>query len=230
MGGVEVSVEGRTGPARPLPYLASRAVSRLTNMPEPFRSIDLQDVREGDLARVGRKALHLGLMMRAGFPVPRGFVLPTDACEEAIRSSAEQIELDERLQAAIITAYRARGFRRVAVRSSATLEEPRRASFAGIYTTRVNVASDTELIRAVVECLRSMKTPRTALYRQHVGLKENDCGRGMAVVVQEMVDAEVSGVIYTLNPVTFSRDECVVNSVFGLGEPLVSGRDRKSVV
>lgn len=189
-----------------------------------FRIIDLQDIREGDLARVGRKALHLGVMMQAGFPVPRGFVIPTDACEEAIRSSGEAIELDERLQAAIVTAYRARGFQRVAVRSSATLEDLRHASFAGIYTTCVNVASDTELIHAVAECLRSMKAPRTTLYRQHVGLKENGSGRGMAVVVQEMVDAEVSGVIYTLNPVTFSRDECVVNSVLGLGEPLVSGR------
>lgn len=193
-------------------------------MTERFRIIDLQDVREGDLARVGRKALHLGVMMQAGFPVPRGFVIPTDACEEAIRSSGEAIELDDRLQAAIVTAYRARGFQRVAVRSSATLEDLRHASFAGIYTTCVNVASDTELIHAVAECLRSMKAPRTTLYRQYVGLKENGSGHGMAVVVQEMVDAEVSGVIYTLNPVTFSRDECVVNSVLGLGEPLVSGR------
>lgn len=193
-------------------------------MTEQFYIIDLQDVREGDLARVGRKALHLGLMMRAGFPVPRGFVIPTDACEEAIRSSGEQIELDEPLRAAIIAAYRARGFQRVAVRSSATLEDLRHASFAGIYTTRINVASDAELIQAVVECIRSLQAPPTALYRQQVGLEENGCGPGMAVVVQEMVDAEVSGVIYTLNPVTFSRDECVINSVFGLGEPLVSGR------
>jgi len=196
----------------------------LKEMAGRFRIIDLQDIREGDLTRVGRKALHLGVMMRAGFTVPRGFVIPTDACEEAIRSSGQQIELDEQLQAAIIAAYRARGFQRVAVRSSATLEDLGHASFAGIYTTRINVASDLELIHAVVECLRSLQAPRTALYRQHVGLEENGCGPGMAVVVQEMVDAEVSGVIYTLNPVTFSRDECVVNSVFGLGEPLVSGR------
>ncbi|CBE69404.1 MAG: hypothetical protein F9K13_09635 [Candidatus Methylomirabilis oxygeniifera] len=192
-------------------------------MTEQFRIIDLQDVREGDLARVGRKALHLGLMMRAGFPVPRGFVIPADACEEAIRSSGEAIELDERLQTAIITAYRARGFQRVAVRSSATLEDLRHASFAGIYTTCVNVASEVELIHAVAECVRSMTAPRTTLYRRQVGLEENGSRRGMAVIVQEMVDAEVSGVIYTLNPVTFSQDECVVNAVFGLGEPLVSG-------
>ncbi|MDD5559492.1 PEP/pyruvate-binding domain-containing protein [Candidatus Methylomirabilis sp.] len=216
-------MESRASPARPLPYLAGRAVRRLRNMTGRFRIIDLQDVREGDLPRVGRKALHLGVMMRAGFTVPRGFVIPTAACEEAIRSSGEQIELDEQLQAAIVAAYRARGFQRVAVRSSATLEDLRHASFAGIYTTRVNVASEVELIQAVVECLRSLRAPRTALYRQQVSLEENGCGRGMAVLVQEMVEAEVSGVIYTLNPVTFSRDECVVNAVFGLGEPLVSG-------
>src|SRR5574337_195450 len=224
MGAVEVQVESRASPARPLPYLAGRAVRRLSDMTGRFRIIDLQDVREGDLSRVGRKALHLGVMMRAGFTVPRGFVIPTAACEEAIRSSGQQIELDEQLQAAIVAAYRARGFQRVAVRSSATLEDLGYASFAGIYTTCVNVASEVELIQAVVECLRSLQTPQTALYRQQVGLEENGCELGMAVLVQEMVDAEVSGVIYTLNPVTFSRDECVVNSVFGLGEPLVSGR------
>lgn len=193
-------------------------------MSERFQIIDLRDVREDDLIRVGRKALHLGVMMRAGFTVPRGFVISTDACEEAIRSSGAQIELDAQLQTAIVAAYRARGFQRVAVRSSATLEDLRHASFAGIYTTRINVASEVELIQAVVECLRSLQTPRTASYRRQVGLEGNGCGPGMAVLVQEMVDAEVSGVVYTLNPVTFSRDECVVNSVFGLGEPLVSGR------
>ncbi|MDE2485064.1 MAG: hypothetical protein KGL32_07440 [candidate division NC10 bacterium] len=193
-------------------------------MPKRFQIIDLQDVREGDLARVGRKALHLGVMMRAGFTVPRGFIIPTDVCEEAIRLSGEQIELDAQLKAAIVAAYRARGFQRVAVRSSATLEDLRQASFAGIYTTRIDVASEVELIQAVVECLRSLQAPRTVLYRQQVGLEANGCGPGMAVLVQEMVDAEVSGVIYTLNPVTFSRDECVVNSVSGLGEPLVSGQ------
>ncbi|NJD68338.1 MAG: hypothetical protein FIA90_06765 [candidate division NC10 bacterium] len=217
-------MEGRAGPARPLPYLAGRAAGRLSSMPRHFRIIDLQDVREDDLARVGRKALHLGLMMRAGFPVPQGFVIPTDACEAAFRSPGEALQPNEQLQAAIVEAYRARGFQRVAVRSSATLEDLHHASFAGIYTTRINVASETELIRAVAECLRSTKAPRTALYKAYVGLHENGCGPGMAVVVQEMVDAEVSGVLYTLNPVTFSRDECVINSVPGLGEPLVSGQ------
>lgn len=193
-------------------------------MTETLRVIDLQDVREDDLARVGRKALHLGLMMRGGFPVPRGFVIPTNACQAALQSSDDAVELDERLQSAIVAAYRKRRFERVAVRSSATLEDLHHASFAGIYTTRINVASDTELIGAIMECLRSVKAPRSALYRRQVGLEENGCWPAMAVVVQEMVDAETSGVIYTLNPVTFSRNECVVNSVSGLGEPLVSGR------
>lgn len=119
--------------------------------------IDLQDIREGDLAHVGRKALHLGLMMRAGFRVPRGFVVPTDACRAASQSSGEAIELGEQLQTAIVAAYRARGFQRVAVRSSAILEDLHHASFAGIYTTRINVASDAELLDAIVECLRSAK-------------------------------------------------------------------------
>src|SRR5574337_2066469 len=102
MGAVEVQVESRASPARPLPYLAGRAVRRLRNMTGRFRIIDLQDIREGDLPRVGRKALHLGVMMRAGFTVPSGFVIPTDACEEAIQSFGEQIELDEQFRAAII--------------------------------------------------------------------------------------------------------------------------------
>jgi len=193
-------------------------------MADRIRILDLQDVREGDLLLVGSKALHLGLMMRAGFPVPRGFVVLTEACREAIRSPCDTIDIPGDLKEEIVAAYRVRRFQRVAVRSSATLEDLSYASFAGIYTTCVNVGSEEELLRAVEECLRSLGAPGSALYRQSLGLGQDGEGLGMAVVVQEMVDAEVSGVMYTMNPVTLSRNECVVNSVLGLGEPLVSGR------
>jgi pyruvate,water dikinase len=185
--------------------------------------IDLQDVQEGDLALVGAKALHLGLMAKAGLPVSRGFIVTTSAYQRSVRHPSGTIELPQYLKEQIIAAYRERGFRHVAVRSSATLEDLLQASFAGIYLSSLNVASEEELLRAVEACYRSLFAPAADSYRN--GLSLERCGQArMAVIVQAMVDAEVAGVLYTLDPVTLRSEEFLINSVFGLAEPLVSGR------
>ena len=82
--------------------------------------IDLLDVREGDLALVGAKALNLGLMAKAGLPVSRGFVVTTSAYQRSVRHPSGTIELPQSLKERIIAAYREKGFQHVAVRSSAT--------------------------------------------------------------------------------------------------------------
>jgi len=185
--------------------------------------IDLLDVREGDLALVGTKALNLGLMAKAGLPVSKGFIITTSAYQRSVRHRSGTIELPQSLEARIIAAYREKGFQRVAVRSSATLEDLSQASFAGIYLSCLNVASEEELLRAVEACYRSLWAPAADSYRN--GLSLEGCGLGrMAVIVQAMVDAEAAGVLYTLDPVTLRSEEFLINSVFGLAEPLVSGR------
>lgn len=184
--------------------------------------LHLSDVREADRLLVGSKAFNLAVMMKAGLPVPRGFIVTTHAFKRWRQSP--QDGLPQPVREGILEAYRTRGFGRVAVRSSAILEDLPQASFAGIYTSRFNIGSEEALLEAVEECFRSLKTPRSELYRLSRGLKADGEDLGMAVLVQEMIPASASGVMYTIDPVTFDRQVFLINAVFGLGEPLVSGR------
>jgi pyruvate,water dikinase len=185
--------------------------------------LDLADIGEEDLPLVGGKAYRLGLMAKAGLPVPRGFVVTTAALRNSTWLPSGGVEIPRHLAQRIIAAYRERGFRRVAVRSSATCEDLSGASFAGIYASRL-VASEEGLLAAVEEGLLSFRTPAADFYRRSTGLSFDEDDPGMAIVVQEMVDAQVSGVMYTLNPLTFDRQEVLINAIFGLCDPLVSGR------
>lgn len=184
--------------------------------------LDLAAIREGHLPLVGRKAFNLGLMAEIGLPVPKGFVVTTGVFKASIGSPCGEIEIPADLREQIIAAYRATGFRSVAVRSSATLEDLAEASFAGIYISHLNVSSEEELLQAVEVCYRSLWAPASASYRTSLGLEAD--GAAMAVIVQEMIEAQAGGVIYTFDPVTFRSEELLINSVFGLSEPLVSGQ------
>lgn len=184
--------------------------------------LDLAAIREGDLPLVGRKAFNLGLMAEIGLPVPRGFVITTEVFKASVRSPCGEIEIPADLRERIIAAYRARDFQGVAVRSSATLEDLPQASFAGIYISHLNVSSEEELLQAVEACYCSLWAPASASYRTSLGLEAD--GAAMAVIVQEMIEAQAGGVIYTFDPVTLRSDELLINSVFGLSEPLVSGQ------
>jgi pyruvate,water dikinase len=108
----------------------------------------------------------------------------------------------------------------VAVRSSATGEDGRDASFAGMNKTITNVTGDDALINAVQECWASLFSPRVITYRASRGFTADPA---MAVVVQQMIDSEKSGVAFTADPSTGARDRVVVEGAFGLGEVVVSG-------
>lgn len=109
----------------------------------------------------------------------------------------------------------------VAVRSSATAEDLPQASFAGQQETFLNICGADALLSAIKECWASLWTTRAMAYRHQIGIDHGSVG--MAVVVQTMVSADVSGVLFTANPTTGARDEMVVNASFGLGEAIVSG-------
>ena len=109
----------------------------------------------------------------------------------------------------------------VAVRSSATAEDLPDASFAGQQDTYLNVAGEDALLDAVCRCWVSLWTERAVAYRSDNGIDQRSVS--IAVVVQEMVDAEVSGVLFTANPLTGRRHEAVVDAASGLGEAVVSG-------
>lgn len=155
---------------------------------------------------VGGKAEGLVRLLGYGFDVPAGFVVT------GATSGNLPIDLDEH--------YARIGARKVAVRSSATGEDSGDASFAGQYETLLNVEG-TEALRTAIEgCLDSLENARAVAYRdEQTGQREVQ----MNVVVQQMVDARVAGVLFTANPINARRDQVVVDAVSGLGEALVSG-------
>lgn len=109
----------------------------------------------------------------------------------------------------------------VAVRSSATAEDLPDASFAGQQVTFLNVKGESNVVRSVQECWASLFEPRAIFYR-----KENNFDHfkvGIAVPVQKMVQSEVSGVMFTIDPLTNNKKHIVVESVWGLGELIVQG-------
>ncbi len=183
------------------------------------------EVDEADLLRVGGKGLNLGKLTRAGFQVPQGFCVTTDAYRFSVQDLSEQsasaikeLVLSPELVAEIQTAREKLQTSTVAVRSSATAEDLAEASFAGQQDTFLNVASD-ELLDALKACWASLWSERAIVYRQTQGIA--DKGLAMAVVIQEMCDSDVSGVLFTVSP--FSADVSIVESNWGLGESVVSG-------
>jgi phosphoenolpyruvate synthase len=109
----------------------------------------------------------------------------------------------------------------VAVRSSATAEDLAGASFAGQQETYLNVRGEEALMKAIKDCWASLWTARAMAYRRCQGIAPESVS--LAVVVQEMVEAEAAGVMFTANPAHGRRDEVVISAAWGLGESVVSG-------
>ncbi|KKM96537.1 hypothetical protein LCGC14_1177160, partial [marine sediment metagenome] len=110
----------------------------------------------------------------------------------------------------------------VAVRSSANAEDLPDLSFAGQQDTYLNVNGEEALITAIRDCWASLWTPRAISYRHQMGIKQDMVA--MAVVVQLMVPSDISGILFTANPVNGERSEIIINSSFGLGEAVVGGQ------
>ncbi|WP_084958255.1 PEP/pyruvate-binding domain-containing protein [Thermoactinospora rubra] len=188
--------------------------------------LPLGAVQAADLALAGGKGANLGELLRAGFPVPDGFVVTTHAYAAAVRGATgreavEAAQLPAELREAILDAYAALGAGPVAVRSSATAEDLPGAAFAGQQETYLNVVGEEAVLRAVRRCWGSLWGERAVAYRARLGIDPADVR--IAVVVQVMVPAEAAGVLFTANPVTGERAELVVDAGSGLGEAVVSG-------
>jgi pyruvate,water dikinase len=110
----------------------------------------------------------------------------------------------------------------VAVRSSATAEDLPDLSFAGQQETYLNVIGASALLEAVVACWSSLWTARAIGYRARNRIAPDDVA--LAVVVQQLIASEISGVAFTANPLTGQRGEIVIEASFGLGEAIVSGQ------
>jgi phosphohistidine swiveling domain-containing protein len=171
----------------------------------------LDDVGKSDIESVGGKAASLGYMLQARIPVPPGYVITIDAFRAG---------MTERLKKEIAEAFDRLGYERVAVRSSAVAEDAENASWAGQLDSYLNI-KESGLFQAVEMCWRSIKSQRAKEYASENNISE--AGRAVGVVVQAMVDSEVSGVMFTANPVTQSDNELLIEAIYGLGELLVQG-------
>jgi pyruvate, water dikinase len=207
----------------------------------------LDDERCADVALAGGKGASLARMTALGMPVPPGFVVSADALEAALSTTATAIrevlaggedlatisaeatalvratDSGGAFPAQVADAYRRLGDGDVpvAVRSSATAEDSEAASFAGQQETYLHVRGVGQIVERIRDCWCSFFTERALFYRSKKGSLSD---LGMAVVVQRMVEPDVSGVMFTIDPTKGRRDRMVVEAVFGLGEGVVSGQ------
>jgi len=181
------------------------------------------DFDKNQLPLVGGKAFNLGLMKKSGFSVPDGFCITTKAYHNIVKTIQikQNINLPDKFKKEIQIAYNKIGAGKVAVRSSATAEDLPNASFAGQQETFLNVQGVSNLLDAVKKCWASLWTQRAVAYRKDHDINED--ALAMAVVVQKMVNSNVSGVMFTVNP-TGNENEIVIESSWGLGEAVVSGQ------
>ena len=160
----------------------------------------LADLRSADAPTFGGKSAHLGELMAAGFNVPDGFAIAGTASDAEIAAAYERLG----------------GV--VAVRSSAVGEDGDEATFAGMQETFLGVRGD-DVIRAVHDCWDSVHSERARAYRERMGAATPELG----VTVQRMVDADVSGVLFTCNPVSGDPSTVAINASWGLGLAVVGG-------
>jgi len=179
------------------------------------RSMDtvlwLDQVTLKERPQVGSKAAILGTLRQAGLPVPDGFCIPLEAAQEEAGDLWSEIAQAYRLLAPDDGA--------VAVRSSGVEEDSPHASFAGQYETILNVRGMEALRSAIEQCWQSVHSPRVQAYQTRRGKRDHL----LPVLVQRQVPATVSGVLFTVDPVSGSDGEIFIEATPGLGEALVSG-------
>ena len=153
-----------------------------------------------------------------------GKTVSFESASKGIQELIKGAELSNEITNEIQGAYKALAEQSpaVAVRSSANAEDLPDLSFAGQQDTYLNVRGEEALIEAIRDCWASLWTPRAISYRHQMGIQQDMVA--MAVVVQIMVSSDVSGILFTANPVTGERSEIIINSSFGLGEAVVSGQ------
>lgn len=148
-----------------------------------------------------------------------------DELSGKVRQMIGKAQMPEQAEQAIRKAYGELsdlGTPLVSVRSSATAEDLPQASFAGQQETFLSVSGEEQVLEHVQKCWASLWIPRSIAYRQKNGFAHEQVA--LSVVVQAMVQSEKSGVLFTVNPLTGSADEMMVNASYGLGESIVSGR------
>ena len=162
----------------------------------------LDEISKKDIQEVGGKASNLGELIKLGFNVPKGFVCTSKENREDIYNMYNKLKLDK-----------------VAVRSSAICEDGIQNSYAGQFETFLNINKE-EIIRSIEKCYDSNESENIKGYINEKNIIDDNTK--VSVIVQEMIDGDISGVMFTKNPVS-GNDTIVIESVLGLGEKLVQG-------
>jgi len=213
---------------------------------------DLKNLSKYNTAIIGGKGASLGKMIKASFPIPPGFVILADAFERFLAEIDINVEIEamwdrinikniksveenskiirnlilkekipKDISKEILETFSKLKTKYVAVRSSATAEDSKIDSWAGELETYLNTTKLT-LLENIKKCWASLYTPRALFYRIERNLHRKQIS--VAVVVQKMIQSEVSGICFTVHPVTKAKNQIVVEVGWGLGEIIVGGK------
>lgn len=214
-------------------------------------ALAFESLSSKDVGIAGGKGASLGEMTRADIPVPPGFVVLSSAFEKFLEETDLSIEIDtilgsvkhkeihtvenasEKIHDLILNAeipkeivdeiqkfFKILDTKYVAVRSSATAEDSANAAWAGQLESYLNTTED-NLLKNVKKCWASLFTPRAIYYRFDKKLHKQKIS--VAVVIQKMIQSEMSGIAFSVHPVTQDRNQIIIEAGFGLGEAIVSG-------
>ena len=212
---------------------------------------NFKNLTKNDADIAGGKGASLGEMTCAKITVPPGFVVLAGAFDDFLAETDLQVEVDaiikkinhedmnsvemasvkirdlikdakfpKNIAAEVIAEFKKLNTTYVAVRSSATAEDSSVASWAGELETYLNV-TDKKLLDAVKKCWSSLFTPRAIFYRFEKKMHLQKVS--VAVVVQKMVQSDISGICFTVHPVTKDKNQLVIEAGYGLGEAIVGG-------
>lgn len=210
------------------------------------------ELSKNDTHLAGGKGASLGEMTQANIPVPPGFVITAktfdqflaetdltqeveaqldkvdyenvDSVDNASKTISDLIhdaKFPKDLEIEILGEFRKLKADLVAVRSSATAEDSSTASWAGELESYLNT-DENHLLGNVKKCWASLFTPRAIVYRMEKGMRKTKVS--VAVVIQAMIQSEVSGICFTVHPVTKDKNQMIIEAGYGLGEAIVSGQ------
>jgi pyruvate, water dikinase len=171
--------------------------------------VKLEDASDESL--YGGKNVSLGAALRKGLPTPSGFALCVDLVNEVIKGNAAAIDSVASCFEELAPA--------MAVRSSAVGEDSDEASFAGQHVSILNVMNKDGMLAAIKQVHDSAFTPEALAYRERMNVTGDPA---IAVVLQKQILSEVSGVMFTHNPLN-GASERYIEASWGLGEAIVSG-------
>jgi len=207
----------------------------------------LNEIRETKVSELGGKGYSLSVLMNNGFNVPKGFAIISKAffeflkennLKEKIEKLASEInennfqeksneirnlilegEIPEEIISEIKEAIEKLNVEYVSIRSSAVSEDSLKASFAGLHDTFLNVKAEIEpVLKNVKKCWASLFNERAVIYRIKKKIPHLE---DMAVVVQEMIPAEISGITFTKHP---TDESLIIEASYGLGDMIVGGK------